>query len=184
MLPPAPARFSTTTCWPRFSASVFATMRATVSVPPPGSKPTTVVTGLPGKPPCARAPAAKANAKTAAKHLMAVFLLRNDAGVLHYRSPLLDFVPDERKAVLRRTLNHGRAARLERVAHLRVLRGAVERLVEPHHRLARRRRRRGKAEPGGDLVSLQAHLVQRRHLGHRRRALEAGHGLKGYEVTA
>src|SRR5882762_507374 len=58
MLPPAPARFSTTTCCPRFSPSVLATMRATVSVPPPGSKPTTIVTGLLGKLPCADAVAA------------------------------------------------------------------------------------------------------------------------------
>src|SRR5713226_9114885 len=148
MLPPAPARFSTTTCCPRLSPSVLATMRATVSVPPPGSKPTTIVIGLLGKTPCARALAAKANAKTAAKHLMAVVLLRNHAGVFHYRSPLLDFVPDERKAFLRRPLDHGRAARLERVAHLRVLGCPVERLVEPHHRLARRRGGRGDAKPG------------------------------------
>src|SRR5512138_2492487 len=48
MVPPAPARFSTTTCWPSCSESVFATMRAVVSVPPPGSKPTTVVIGFVG----------------------------------------------------------------------------------------------------------------------------------------
>src|SRR3954468_955432 len=48
MLPPAPARFSTTTCWPRLSPRYLATMRATVSVPPPGSKPTTMVTGCDG----------------------------------------------------------------------------------------------------------------------------------------
>src|SRR6185436_16150862 len=49
MLPPAPARFSTITCWPTFSARNLATTRATVSVPPPGSKPTTMVIGLDGK---------------------------------------------------------------------------------------------------------------------------------------
>src|SRR5256712_4061746 len=55
MLPPAPARFSTTTCCPRSSPSTGATMRAVVSVPPPGSKPTTVVIGLAGYEPCAAA---------------------------------------------------------------------------------------------------------------------------------
>src|SRR5688572_12618255 len=49
MLPPAPARFSTSTCWPTFSAMNLATTRATVSVPPPGSKPTTMVIGFDGK---------------------------------------------------------------------------------------------------------------------------------------
>src|SRR6266850_343854 len=48
MLPPAPARFSTTTCWPSSSPSAGATMRAVVSVPPPGSNPTTVVIGFAG----------------------------------------------------------------------------------------------------------------------------------------
>src|SRR5918992_3402599 len=46
MLPPAPARFSTTICWPSCSPSTGWRMRAVVSVPPPGSKPTTMVTGL------------------------------------------------------------------------------------------------------------------------------------------
>src|SRR4051812_33798027 len=55
MLPPAPARFSTSTCWPTLSARNLATMRATVSVPPPGSKPTTMVIGLDGKLLCADA---------------------------------------------------------------------------------------------------------------------------------
>src|SRR5690348_15231211 len=65
MSPPAPARFSTTTCWWMLSESVFATMRATVSVPPPGSKPTTMVTVLEGKP-CAAATPASAMPATSA----------------------------------------------------------------------------------------------------------------------
>src|SRR6266480_492567 len=69
MLPPAPARFSTTTCWPMFSLIVLATMRATVSVPPPGSKPTTIVTGLLGKP-CANAVAANRTPQHVEKNLM------------------------------------------------------------------------------------------------------------------
>src|SRR5262245_53926641 len=65
MFPPAPERFSTTTCWPSSSESAGAMMRAVVSVPPPGSKPTTVVTGLLGKL-CANALTEKASAATAA----------------------------------------------------------------------------------------------------------------------
>src|SRR5437879_7836556 len=74
MLPPAPARFSTTTCWPMFSLIVLATMRATVSVPPPGSKPTTIVTGLLGKLPCADAVAANRTPQHVEKNLMSASL--------------------------------------------------------------------------------------------------------------
>src|SRR3989449_10246589 len=70
MLPPAPARFSTTICWPMFSLIVLATMRATVSVPPPGSKPTAIVTGLLGKLPCADALAANSSPQHAEVNLM------------------------------------------------------------------------------------------------------------------
>src|SRR3954471_8298384 len=65
MSPPAPERFSTTTCWPRSSESAGAMMRAVVSVPPPGSKPTTVVIGLLGNP-CANAQAENTSAASAA----------------------------------------------------------------------------------------------------------------------
>src|SRR5437868_4493178 len=74
MLPPAPARFSTTTCWPRSSPKAGATMRAVVSVPPPGSKPTTVVTGLAGYP-CAVAPCAMPSAASAANTRFICILL-------------------------------------------------------------------------------------------------------------
>src|SRR6267143_1130494 len=82
MLPPAPARFSTSTCCPRFSPSVLATMRATVSVPPPGSKPTTIVTGLLGKLACANAFAAKAKAKKTEINLMS-FAFENRLSLFH-----------------------------------------------------------------------------------------------------
>ena len=36
--PPPPALFSTTTCWPSEAAIAGATMRATMSVVPPGAK--------------------------------------------------------------------------------------------------------------------------------------------------
>src|SRR3954463_1774532 len=69
MLPPAPARFSTMTCWPMFSARNFATTRATVSVPPPGSKPTTMVIGFDGKF-CAVAKQENENAKAARRNFI------------------------------------------------------------------------------------------------------------------
>src|SRR5258708_27543289 len=49
ILPAAPARFSTTTGWPQRSPSFCATIRAMMSVPPPGVKATTIRTGLAGK---------------------------------------------------------------------------------------------------------------------------------------
>src|SRR5436309_13561587 len=82
MLPPAPARFSTTTCWPRFSPIVLATIRATVSVPPPGSKPTTIVTGLLGKLPCADAVAANRTPQHVEKNLMSASF-ENRLSLLH-----------------------------------------------------------------------------------------------------
>src|SRR3954470_12713853 len=88
MSPPAPARFSTTTCCPRSSPSAGAMMRAVVSVPPPGSKPTTVVMGLAGYP-CANAPAAKASAATAASCFITssyLFALENGLSLLHESS--------------------------------------------------------------------------------------------------
>jgi hypothetical protein len=41
IVPVAPARLSTTTGWPQVSESLAPMMRATMSVPPPGAKPTT-----------------------------------------------------------------------------------------------------------------------------------------------
>src|SRR6476646_11027009 len=75
MSPPAPARFSTTTCCPMLSETLFARMRATVSVPPPGSKPTTMVIGLLGKP-CAAAPwAIPASASAPIHRFMSILLV-------------------------------------------------------------------------------------------------------------
>ena len=48
MLPPAPPRFSTSTCPPRRSASRAAMARATISVVPPAAAPTSMRTGLEG----------------------------------------------------------------------------------------------------------------------------------------
>src|SRR5260221_12895677 len=89
MSPPAPARFSTTTCWPRSSPSAGAMMRAVVSVPPPGSKPTTVVMGLLGNP-CANTQAdavpKTASAATAARCFIPssyLFALENGLALFH-----------------------------------------------------------------------------------------------------
>jgi hypothetical protein len=46
--PPPPALFSTTTCCPRLAPMAGATMRATMSVVPPGAKGTISRTGLVG----------------------------------------------------------------------------------------------------------------------------------------
>src|SRR6266446_6533504 len=46
--PPAPPRFSTTTAWPHFCESFAATVRAVMSVPPPGANGTMNVTGFAG----------------------------------------------------------------------------------------------------------------------------------------
>src|SRR5574343_1431184 len=48
MLPPAPARLSTTTGWPSSALSAWPTMRARMSVVPPAEKGTTMVMGLEG----------------------------------------------------------------------------------------------------------------------------------------
>src|SRR5205807_313888 len=122
MLPPAPARFSTSTCCPRFSLIVLATIRATVSVPPPGSKPTTIVTGFAGKLACANAPAAKARAKKAEINLMS-FSLEHGLSLLHEGLPALGVVlalealPDPRLA------ERGVVILLQHLAH-DALRGA------------------------------------------------------------
>src|SRR5437588_6454715 len=122
MSPPAPARFSTSTCCPRFSPRVLATMRATVSVPPPGSKPTTIVTGFAGKLACAKALAAKANMKKAEINLMSS-PLEHGLSLFHESLPALGVVlalealPDPRLA------ERGVVILLQHLAH-DALRGA------------------------------------------------------------
>ena len=44
----APGRFSTTICWPHISESFWPRMRAITSVPPPGGKPASILTGRAG----------------------------------------------------------------------------------------------------------------------------------------
>src|SRR5256885_14008154 len=69
MFPPAPARFSTMMLCPMFSESFLTMMRAVMSAPPPGAKPTTMLTGRLGKTPCASPNAGQANARTATRIL-------------------------------------------------------------------------------------------------------------------
>src|SRR3954462_9268598 len=137
MSPPAPDRFSTTTCCPSSSDSAGAMIRAVVSGPPPGSKPTTVVSGLFGY--CACAVAARPSARTASARFIYILLVGYDAGALDDRLPFLDFIFDERKSNFRGVLHDRGAARLERLADLRIAGGSVERLVEPADHLVRRR---------------------------------------------
>src|SRR6266540_2540374 len=121
MAPPAPARFSTTMLWPRYSASLLCMTRATVSVPPPGAKPTTMVTGRVGYV-CADAFGAAARAVNAIAMVTAflipppsnvsrflrpvLFSLEYGLALLHERAPAFDVVlavealPDQRRARL------------------------------------------------------------------------------------
>src|ERR1041384_837063 len=104
MVPPAPVLFSTTTCWPSSSPSFGAMIRAVVSVPPPGSKPTIVVMGFTGQV-CASAACESASAHAAKRiFLMARSSIRDDAGALHHRRPLRHLVLHELERVLGRLL--------------------------------------------------------------------------------
>src|SRR5260221_12865933 len=49
MVPPAPARFSTITCWPSASEKAGASVRAVMSTLPLGGQGTTILTGRLGK---------------------------------------------------------------------------------------------------------------------------------------
>src|SRR6185369_13581716 len=121
MLPPAPARFSTTTCWPSSSPIGFCRMRAVVSVPPPGSKPTTTVTGLLGYAPCASAPHANGMLRAAASTLVSLVIAKI----------LLLVIPEPLAA-----LEHGLALFHESFPPFGVI-GAVEALLD--QRVAHRR---------------------------------------------
>jgi len=70
MLPPAPTRLSTTTCWPSVSLSLADIDRAMTSVEPPAAKLTTMRTGFAGHV-CAATVGAKAIAASATVSLNA-----------------------------------------------------------------------------------------------------------------
>src|SRR5947208_2104337 len=75
MLPPAPARFSTTNCWPRVSLSFAPTILAMMSTGPPGAKGTMTRTGLFGQSCAKQAPASAHAASATESFLLMNFLL-------------------------------------------------------------------------------------------------------------
>src|SRR5258708_25749765 len=84
MLPPAPARFSTTNCWPRLSLSFTPTILAMMSTGPPGAKGTMTRTGLLGHAWAWQAPA-NAHAASATESLLLISVIlsppmRRDSG--------------------------------------------------------------------------------------------------------
>src|SRR5713226_2103559 len=176
ILPPAPALFSTRTCWPRLSPRFFCMMRATVSVPPPGANPTTIVTGRAGNVLCANAPPAQDSARRAAEILFMIFppwwspslfSLEHRLSFLHEGAPALDVVLtveallDQRRARLRVE----RRTRLQQLADDALARPDGER------RVLRNRR------------AILAH--ERFQLGDRRDAVHEAHdlGLFGAEMA-
>src|SRR5262245_18010250 len=88
MTPPAPPRFSITSVWPRFSCRAGATLRVTMSVPPPGAAGTTRRIGLAGY--CASAGAARSPARASAMNRITAPPPKNgrdlvEAGARQYR---------------------------------------------------------------------------------------------------
>src|SRR5437773_888535 len=75
MFPPAPARFSTTNCWPRVSLSFAPTILAMMSTGPPGAKGTMTRTGLFGQSCAKQAPASAHAASATESFLLMNFLL-------------------------------------------------------------------------------------------------------------
>src|ERR1700760_3387372 len=92
MVPPAPPTFSTITGWPSDVFIRSLTMRATMSVMPPGGNGTIRVTGFDGKL-SALAPATQASATSSTAKRDANFItlsLRLDAVALDDRPPLVE----------------------------------------------------------------------------------------------
>src|SRR5215467_10632307 len=79
MFVPAPGRFSTTNCWPRYSLSLDAARRALMSTPPPGVKPTSTRAGRAGY--CASADATwNAHAMARKRVIRALMASGSEAG--------------------------------------------------------------------------------------------------------
>src|SRR4051812_47139515 len=94
MLPPAPARFSTTTCWPSVRLILSATVRAIASLPPPAAYGTTSVIGRDGKSSAAAAAVMttiadiRMMARMRVGIALALMLLGPGAGIAHHFRPL------------------------------------------------------------------------------------------------
>src|SRR5882672_5103276 len=166
IVPPAPARFSTITVWPRYSASFLCITRATVSVPPPGAKPTVTVTGRAGYV-CAVAFETRASAAAIAQMSLILFSfsrvplfsLEYGLALLHEGSAAFDVI-----LALEALLHECGAgfrvvrARLQQLAHDALARADGERRVLGDHRAV-----------------LEDQCFE---LGDRRHAMHEAHGLR------
>src|SRR5262249_53547435 len=78
-------------CWPMLSPRNLATTRATVSVPPPGSKPTTMVTGLEGND-CDQQTEDNSNATSETTALICLLLAPFEDGLPFFHEGLAAFL--------------------------------------------------------------------------------------------
>src|SRR5215472_7477701 len=99
MFVPAPGRFSTTNCWPRYSESFDAARRALMSTPPPGVKPTSTLAGRVGY--CASAAAACSAHTRARRAIRALIVSGSEPGALDVER-LLDEARQPAAAVFHR----------------------------------------------------------------------------------
>src|SRR5262245_3270375 len=157
MMPFAPGRLSTITCWPQVSVSFWATARAMMSTPPPVACGTMIRTGRAGN--CCAAAAAHRSAALAAQPSRKAKVERRKAVIR--RSLLVVVSTFSRRAA--RPLVLARAQDLHQVAH------RLE-LLEARHRadglLDGRRRQHGLAIAAELVLDLAARQrVLRRPLG-------------------
>src|SRR5471032_2005235 len=144
MLPPAPGRLSMITCRPRSSPSFWPSSRASMSLGPPGVKPTTKRTGLSGNAlvwGCAQtAPAASSSAAAIAQpgraSRICLHIYRGPASIDHDAGIARDAAPAPRFG-LQHFLGLGRGgvgridAELQQgFAHLLAVDGGIERSVQ------------------------------------------------------
>src|SRR5438477_792363 len=172
MLPPAPGRLSTTTGCFQLAVIFSASMRAIRPPALPGGKGTTKRTGLAGYVCAAAAPPSRsARNKTTTR---GIGLLR--AGILRSLVPLrsrsfddlaepLDLGADEGAEFGRGAAERLHAEREELVAHLGHLEHASRLGVDALDQRRRCSRRRGEAEPGGDIEAGKPLAGKRMNLG-------------------
>src|SRR5262245_29780762 len=182
-MPPAPAMFSITICWPRLSPTRGAISRAATSTGPPAAKGTTRVMGRVGQSCAEAAGIAPASAQATSSAFAAVivhslpFFLRHRRGAaarsraysirgratrLDRWRPFLEFARDELRHVVRVAPFRGGDGQPE-VFEARANRRRVDRLARRLREAADDRLRRtfGKEErvPGVDVEAAQALLV-------------------------